>query len=319
MQTAFSHHASRVREILRDNLPWSQFDFIRNISTAGDKELQIEKLTEDIGERNDLRFIHKLPGNDELAVFAEKLLWDTHFFGFGIGKLSGIFPLKAPFFRPSADYTDALRALIEKARQHDIRYLLAFVDPRDLATLRALGALGFCLIETRAYYHMDIRGYDYAERYRVRKAVPEDVEALGNAAREMVNLYDRFHADPFITSVDADRLMYKWVEASICDKFADVTIVPDAVKPTAFCTVRYHKDKWPKWKLKLAQPVFSAVSLEYRGWYRKIISEINYHLRDMGAEHSFLATQITNNPVIWVWESLGYRFGKGEYIFRLVL
>ncbi len=308
-----------IRGILQENLPWSPFDFIRGISRDGDRALYVDQLTHAIDPGDDLRFIYCSPESEEFAVIAEKLAWDSGFFGYGVARLHGIFPLSSPFYRPREDYADILRGLITEAKKRDIKYLFAAVDPRDLAMLRALGPVGFSLIETRAYYHMDVQNYEYSERFAVRAATPSDIETLGHAARTMVNPYDRFHADPFIKPEDADRLMTKWVEASIIESFADVTIVPDAPHPTAFCTVKYHKDRWAVWGLKLSQPVFSAVSPEFKGWYRKIISEINYHLKEIGADHSVLITQITNNPVIWTWENLGYHFGRGEHIFRIVL
>ena len=100
--------------------------------------------------------------------------------------------------------------------------------------------------------------------------------------------------------------------------FADVTFVPDAPQPKAFCTVRYHKDKWERWGLRLAQPVFSAVAPEFKGWYRKLISEITCHLIEQGAQHAFMTTQSTNSAVVWTWESLGYRYGKAEHILRRI-
>ena len=310
---------SGVRSILMENLPWSPLDFIRSISVEGDRAIHVDHLTREIDEENDLRLVCRYPNGEKLAVFAERLSWDSDFFGYGVGKLDSVFPLSPPFYRPYADYGDALSRMLEEARKKGIKYLFASVDPRDLATLRALGQLGFCLIETRSYYHMSVKDYEYKERYSIRVADENDVDRLGRTAQEMVNMYDRFHSDPFIRPEDADRLMYKWMQASIMEGFADVTIVPDFPNPTAFCTVKYHKDKWERWGLKLAQPVFSAVSPEYKGWYRKIISEINYHLRDLGAEHSYLITQITNIAVSWIWEGLGYRFGKGEHILRIIL
>jgi dTDP-4-amino-4,6-dideoxy-D-galactose acyltransferase len=309
----------RIRSALAANLPWSPVDFVRSVSPEGDRALTAEQLTHPVAEANDLRFLYRDHDGAELAVLAEKLAWDSEFFGYGIGKISGVYPLSAPFHRPHGDFTDGLREVVREARDRDIVYLFAQVDPRDLATLRALGNLGFSLIETRAFYHMSLKDYSYEERYAVRAASRDDVESLGKASRESVNLYDRFHADPFVRPEDADRLMYKWVEASVLERFADVTIVPDVPNPGAFCTVKYHKDKWATWGVNLAQPVFSAVSPEFRGWYKKIISEINYHLLDLGAEHSYLCTQVTNKAVIYVWESLGYRFGRSEHVLRLIL
>ena len=308
-----------LRQMLSDCLPWSPLDFIKAISLDGDKKLYAHRLISEIDEENDLRFTQKLPNGENIILFAEKLAWDTKFFGYGVGKLLGIFPLDAPFYRPESDYAPAILELLKKSESQNVQYLFAAVDPRDLATLRALGETGFSLIETRAYYHMDIRQYSFPERFAVRPANTDDIQSLGQAAVKMINSYDRFHADPFIHEEAANRLMYKWIEASILNGFADVTIVPDAVAPTAFCTVKYHKDCWSNWNLRLSQPIFSVVSPEYKGWYKKIISEINYHLCDIGVEHSYLITQATNKAVIWVWESLGYRFGKCELIFRKII
>lgn len=315
----FSIDLERIRHILTKNIPWSPLDFIKGISKEGDKSLFVDRITSELNQSNDLRFTTWLPNGDELAVFAEKLTWDSQFFGYGVARLNGIFPLYEPFYRPHADYTKALEILVGLARERDIKYLFAQVDPRDLAIIRSMGNLGFCLIETRVYYHMDIRNYEWEERYPVRIADEKDIESLGYTACTMVNIYDRFHSDPFIGAESANRLMIKWVEASIKEKFADVTIVPDFPKPTAFCTIKYHKDYWNQWKVKVSQPVFSAVSHEYKGWYRKLISEIIYHLRDIGAQHCYLITQVTNFPVIHVWESLGFHYGKSEHIFRIII
>jgi len=122
-----------------------------------------------------------------------------------------------------------------------------------------------------------------------------------------------------VPAADADRLMERWVEASIAGGFADATIVPDVEEPEAFCTAKFHCEHWEGWRCKLSQPVLSAVSPRHKGWYMKIISELDEYLRGMGAEHSFLVTQITNNAVIHSWEKLGYRFGKGEHVFRKLL
>jgi len=101
--------------------------------------------------------------------------------------------------------------------------------------------------------------------------------------------------------------------------FADATIVPDIDVPEAFCTIKYHRQSWAAWGLKLSQPVLSAVAPRHKGWYFKILSEVNEHLREIGAEHSYLATQVANNAVIRSWEKLGYQFGRGEHVFRKLL
>jgi dTDP-4-amino-4,6-dideoxy-D-galactose acyltransferase len=308
-----------LRAVLLEHWPWSPLDFIREISVAGDLQNYIGHLTRELDPANDLRFIQRDSSGDELAILAERLPWDSNFFGFEIARLHGLFPLDGPAKRLHADYHDAVRQLQETARQRRIKYLFAQVDPRDLATLRNLTECGFGLIETRSYYHRSLRDYYYPERFPARQAGPADADSLGWAARDLVNQYDRFHADPFIPGADADRMMEVWARVSVLESFADATFVPDSPEPTAFMTVKYHQDKWEQWGLKVAQPVFAAISPEFRGWYQKLLSEISYHLVDIGAEWSFACSQVTNRPALRVFENLGYRFGRCEHVLRVVL
>ena len=62
-----------------------------------------------------------------------------------------------------------------------------------------------------------------------------------------------------------------------------------------------------------------AVGAEYRGWYRKLISEIHYHLKAVGAQHVYLTTQEQNTAVLQTWKKLGYEHAKTERIFRRIV
>lgn len=307
-----------VRTRLQETLAFSPRDFVRRPPefAKADRAVYIDELTRELDPQDDLRFVYPTEQGD-LVVFARRLPWDSQFFGYGVARLDGIFPLIS--HDPAWNYSDAVAYLLEQTQALGIKYLFATVPPEDLAGLRALGLHRFQLIETRAVYHRSLADYDYSERYAVRRATADDIPSLAQTACTMVNAYDRFHADPFIAPGDADRLMEKWIEASVLEGFADGVLVPDVPNPRAFCTVKYHRDKWDTWGLKLGQPVFSAIGPEFRGWYIRIISELNYHLRDIGAEHCFLITQITNRAVLRVWEKLGFSYGRGEHIFRIIL
>jgi len=308
----------RLRGRLLSSLSGSPLDFIRRINIEQDRALLVERLTAPLPADEDFRFVHCSGGETELAVLARKLAWDSNFFEYGVARLDGVFPLNVA--RAGVDaHRSAVMALLDHAAAGDITYLFATIDARDIDLLQALGDLGFAVVETRLYYHRELEQYSYADRFAVRAATTADVPLLSAAARDTVNPFDRFHADPFISDAHADRMMCTWVEASILSGFADITIVPDVAEPKAFCTVKYHKDKWDRWGLAVAQPVFSAVAPEFKGWYRKLISEISFHLKEQGARHAFMTTQSTNPAVIWTWESLGYRYGKSEHILRKIL
>lgn len=310
---------AELRRVFSAHLPWSPRDYVQGISRQGDRAIYAEQLTAEIAETDDLRSIVTLADGSEVAVLAERLPWDSEFFGYGVGRLNGIFPLSEPWHRPLADYRGAVEQLCAQAVDHDIKYLFTAVEPRDLATVRALGEAGFALVETRFYHFGQIDPPTFTERLPVRKATASDIPSLAKAASCTVNIYDRFHADPFINEADAHRLMERWVEQSVLGNFADVVIVPDVAEPGAFVTYRYHRDKWDRWGLPLVQGVLSAVAPEFKGWMGKLGPEVNYHLLSVGARCSYGSTQVTNRPIIWFAEEAGARFGKCEYIFRRVL
>lgn len=293
--------------------------FVRGINVHYDLDVHLDTILRPLPADDDFRISHG-NGKDERWVLLERLPWDSEFFSRGIARLNAVIsPNAVVEIRDDISPTQsAIQASLEAARGGGVDYVTCTVAATDLPMIRSLCASGFDLIETRCHYHMKLVAAP-AERYATRPATRADIPSLAKAAREMVNRFDRFHADPAIAPADADRLMEKWIEASVLDGFADVTVVPDVATPHAFCTAKYHREHWQGWGLNLAQPVLSAVSPVHRGWYVRIISELNEHLRSIGAEHSFLITQITNNAVIRCWEKLGYQYGKGEHVFRKLL
>ncbi|MBX7169032.1 MAG: hypothetical protein K1X74_22035 [Pirellulales bacterium] len=310
-----------VRQTLAERLPWSPLDFVPGISRSGDRAIYAEELTARVAAENDLRFVHEGSDGHQLGVFAQRLPWDSEFFGYGVARLDGVFPLSEPYDHLRTDFAPALEHLLGEARRRGIRYLFAMVDPRDLSLLRAFGQLGFTLIETRIHYHFSVQIVHYLRLpdhvpegwTRFRQATPEDIPSLAQVAREMVNPYDRFHGDPFIDRTDVDRLMEKWVEQSVLGRFADLTVVPDVPNPRAFITYRYHKDRWSRWGMNLVQPVLSAVAPDHFGWFAVVGPELNQYLRAQGAQHCFGKTQITLGLDATV------HFGKGEHVFRILL
>jgi len=308
-----------LRSELEGRLLRSPHDFIREMDPAGDRAMWLEQLTRPVAPEHDLSFATELVGVGRVAVFAEVLPWDTAFFGFTVARLSAVIPCASPTYLVLEEVDGAVDRLVELCRSRGVRYLFAPVDARDIAVARALTRRRFEMIESRLYAHRSLSDFAPTERFEVRLANEEDVGPLSDAAASMVNPYDRFHADPFLTSEAADRLMREWVRASICDGFADGVMVPDVARPGAFLTIKDHRSRWQRWGRAIGQAPFGAVAPTFLGWYSKLISEICVHLRDVGAEHFFMISQATNNAVVRCWEKLGLRYGKNELILRLCI
>jgi hypothetical protein len=308
-----------VRPLIREALPWSPLDFIRGISIDGDRAMQADSLLRSVGSANDLSFSCRLDSGTEVAVLAERLPWDSAFFGFEVARLNGVFPLDAAGYEPAADYTAAIGALVSKAGAAGIRYLFGAIDGRDLPTNRAVAAAGFVLIETRLTWHQSVRHYHHPRRFRCRRATAADLEALTALAAAVENPYDRFNADPFIPKADVTRLMETWLRASLVEGFADDTFIPDSAAPRAVCTVKYHDDKAAAWDASIAQLVLAMAAPDAGTGFVGIISEIAHHLKERGTDHLYFSTQATNRRIVRVAEHLGFRYGKAEHVFRLLL
>jgi hypothetical protein len=308
-----------ARSLLLDSVPWSPFDFIKGISTDGDRAVHVASLVRDIAPADDMRFAYPLTADTDVAVCAERLPWDSEFFGYDIAKVHGMFPLRKDGYRADADYTGAVRALTELARSRGIRYLFGVIDSRDLPTSRALTGCGFSLIETRLHCHLSLRTYEHPRRFRCRLATAADVDCLTALARTIENPYDRFTADPFIDRNDTLRLMETWIRASLLQGYADATFITDTQTPGALCTVKYHKDRVAAWKTSIAQLVLAMAAPRAGNGFLGVISELSYYLKGLGIDHVMYSTQIANRSISRVGQHLGFTYGKGEYVFRLVL
>ncbi len=307
------------KALLVNGLRRSPLDFIRELDPAGDRLVWLDELTRPRHPNWDLSFCSDLGSVGTVAVFAEILPWGSEFFGLRIARLNAVVPVADPTYQILTNLDGVVDDLLQRCKRRGVQYLFSRVDARDVALAWALGRGGFELVESRLYYHRSLKDFAYPERYDTRLAVESDIDALSDVAANTVNPYDRFHADPLFCGEAADRLMRRWVHASISEGFADGVMVPNVPTPGAFLTFKAYQERWKTWGRAIGQAPFGAVSPAFRGWYLKLISEVCYHLQVAGAEHFYMVSQATNNAVVRCWEKLGLKYGKNEVVFRALL
>ena len=192
--------------------------------------------------------------------------------------------------------------------------MFAEVPSEDIQALSSLTAAGYSLIETRlTYFNDQIQQFNLNRRYATRQATTDDIAVLTKTAIEAVNIFDRFHADDFFTTNEADRFLAKYTENSVLG-FADEVMVPADGIANAFLTANYVSSPRCLSNKKIAKMVLSAVATERRGWYVKLIGEMTQKFKEQGIDTAFMTTQSTNRAVLKVWASFGYRFGKSSHI-----
>jgi dTDP-4-amino-4,6-dideoxy-D-galactose acyltransferase len=164
-------------------------------------------------------------------------------------------------------------------------------------------------------YYLDLTNFKQP-RFPVRQANLNDINNLKRVSSKMVNPFDRFHADISIDNKLADNFLGVFAEESV-KGFADYVMVPNekAIPADSFLTAKYYKNWWNEIDVKVSKMVLSAVSSETnKGWYIKLITEMAYHLRDMGADYSMMHPASTNKAVIHSYEKLGCKLGKVGHI-----
>jgi ribosomal protein S18 acetylase RimI-like enzyme len=83
----------------------------------------------------------------------------------------------------------------------------------------------------------------------------------------------------------------------------------------SFVAGNYYKEDWEKTGVKAAKMVVSAVSSKTnKGWYRKIISEMAHHFKNIGIEYIFMNTQSTNRAVLHTLQDLGFKVVSTTHI-----
>jgi dTDP-4-amino-4,6-dideoxy-D-galactose acyltransferase len=258
---------------------------------------------------------HFVEVDNKIFIFIINYLeWDSNYFNVPT------FKLKTILYNPT-DYSflgKAINQFISKyLKKKD--YCFIEIPSEDIWTIQSLNLNKFKLVETRLTYYLDLKNFEN-ERFLVRKATISDAENLKHIASQMVNIYDRFHADLSYNTKKADEFLSTYIEESL-KGLADCVIVPDesVAPPDAFVTAKYMKKEWEEIDKKVSKMVLSAVSSETcRGWYIKLISEMAYHLKNIGADWAYMHPATTNKAVIYSYEKLGCKYGKCVHILSYI-
>lgn len=246
---------------------------------------------------------------EEYNFIYEFLNWDSDFFKTPTFKLNFVLFCEK-------NYQNLVKAILHfKEEVIKDNYIFIEIPSEDIFVIQALNENLFRLVETRMTYYLDLENFKN-ERYSVREATLNDVSNLTRVSSEMVNPFDRFHADICFDEKIADSFLGVFAQESV-KGFADYVMIPneEGIPPDSFLTAKYYKNWWSDIDIKVSKMVLSAVSSETnRGWYIKLISEMAFHLKDIGAKYALMHPASTNKAVIHTYEKLGCKLGKVTHI-----
>jgi ribosomal protein S18 acetylase RimI-like enzyme len=216
-----------------------------------------------------------------------------------------------------------LATVLKHAAKQDIQHLSVRVDASDLSSLHVLESAGFITVDGILTFILDLnsnpRPSDEEQQQlrpsgmRLRLATAADSEAVAEVGRSAYT-YDRFHADPLITTRRADDLHADWLRNSCAGTAADaVLLAEDNNGILGFVTCKLQQDTLSHLDRSVGTIVLVATTARARGkgigraltltaldWFR----EQRTRLVEVG-------TQLRNNPATRLYQSCGFRlFGS---------
>ena len=247
------------------------------------------------------------------AVIVRPLPWDSAYFGVPMGRADLL-------VRPDTTHAQreaVIDAACRTAREAGVRHMTARVDVGDLETLAALETHGFRTMDALGTYILRA-GKDAVREVRsvgpLRPATPADRDEILAITRQAYAGYrGRFHLDPQLPRDRADAFYEVWAQQCLSGAMADVVMVSS---DSAGRVIGYlaHRRREPA--SSIGTPIYGgglgACRPDAPGAYASLIRDSALWAHGQGAVAE-CQTQISNFPVIRVYESVGFHYVRAEY------
>jgi GNAT superfamily N-acetyltransferase len=259
-----------------------------------------------------------------------RLLWDSEFFGFGIGAVA---PLVSPTgwqIRKSelAAGQQALSACIRQARQCQLEQLSASVDCADTLSQLALQSVGFVLMDTIVGFRVRI-----AERAPIGNREPAvrdgrdaDVETVAAISAECFGNraynVNRFNSDHRFPPEKVREMYACWIRNAFLGRAADHVLVYELDgRPAGFVLLSLPSKSQLDLGLNVGKIPLNAVdpACHGRGIYGKMVRAALQWFRGRGVDTVEIRTQLSNVAVHKAWAKVGAHLAFAEHRFHLSL
>jgi GNAT superfamily N-acetyltransferase len=236
-----------------------------------------------------------------------KLVWDTDFFGFPIGRLE---PLLHPHpYEVSTDLfktaVEIVKSAITVSREQGLIHLTASADPSDAISIYALEENGFRLKDTMNYHVFDTSKMDLElEEKRARLAQPEDLPHLEKinldcfANRHLIT--NRFNSDPQYKPELISKMYKVWIDNSFEGKSCDVIFVADHDGvPAGYLTGILPTPEQIELGIPFGDMGVGAVSPEHhgKGCFRIVHKELLCWFKEQGIRYVLTRTALSTYGV----------------------
>lgn len=216
-----------------------------------------------------------------------------------------------------------LATAFEHARQRDIQHISVRLDASDLSGLHLLESSGFITVDGILTFALDLSSASCQlapHCISLRLGTGADSEALAELARTAF-VYDRFHADPVISSARACELHAEWLRNSCVGGAADaVVLAEDEQGLLGFVTCKLQPDTRTHLGKLIGTIVLVATADRARG--RGVARAATLaSLEWFGNQQTDIVevgTQLRNIPASCLYQSCGFRLAGSSVSLRKI-
>jgi len=280
--------------------------------------------------------VHDALGNEEGATWValrqnqvhgfarlSVLVWDSEQLGMSAARIEYLVA-DGSYHQQRQIKEKLLEQALVEAHDRGVWHLSARVDASDLSGLHVLEEAGFITVDSILTFALDLARHKPVEPskdFQIRLATARDAERVAELARTAF-IYDRFHADPFISRERAGELHARWLRNSCTGKAADaVLLAEDKTGLLGFVSCALLPDTGKRLGRMVGTIVMvaSAESARGRGVARATVMATVEWLRQHGCEIVESGTQVRNIPSMGMFQKCGFRIVGSSISLRRLL
>lgn len=267
-------------------------------------------------------FCQTLIQNDDVVavILAEKSLFDTQHFGFGVGRIKH---LSVSEHLTNMQAQQAIGTLIELSenwmKQRNVKNIIARVDLDDANGILAFERNGFTIFDVLTTFnvhsnHVSVDNKHAPRNLNARPALAADEPKLMEIARETFR-NDHFHRDHRFPKERSDELFAEWIY-NCCHGLADAVLVAKnrQMQPVGFITCR--KKHGGKNGYGVIDLVAVSPLHQNKGIGKLLVREACRWFSKNGVDSIFVGTQVTNLAAVRMYEDSGFRLASTEVTFH---
>jgi len=248
------------------------------------------------------------------AIVAEKSVWDSSHFGFGVGKIRRVVVSDVVKGQNVVEAREVLiRSCMKWMKRNEVKCVLTRVDLDNVDDILAYAKNGFQLADVLVTFNLDVHAVKLAsdsqsgESIIIRSSRPEDVATLMEIGRTSFTK-DHFHRDLHFPQDKSDELFAKWVY-NCCYGSAGIVLVAaeENEEPCGFITCKIEQvgreSKYGVIDLVAVSPLRQGMGIGTR----LVREAVAWFVREQNIQSIFVGTQANNVSSIRTYEKVGFR------------